>query len=68
MSEQKYISIFNNNSEEYNLIIQKLDQNNYLEKTILSKIERGEKENIEDDIYLSILLIKYKNNLQINIL
>ena len=72
MSEYNYDNIFNNDSEEKkSLLIQKLDKENYLETNILPKIKNGNKEkikNIENDIYLSILLIKYKNDLQINII
>jgi hypothetical protein len=67
MSEYNYANIFNNDSEEKkSLLIQKLDKENYLETNILPKIKNGDKEkikNIENDIYLSILLIKYKNDL-----
>ena len=70
MLEEDYNNIFNNISEEKSLIIQKLDKNNYLENTILSKLEENNNNNnnLENDIYLSILIIKYKNDLQINIL
>ena len=68
MSEINYKNIFNNENEEKIKNFQNLDKNNYLENTILPKLEKDNKENIENDIYLSILLIKYKNDLQINIL
>ena len=68
MLEEDYNNIFNNISEEKSLIMQKLDKNNYLENTILPKLEENNINNLENDIYLSILIIKYKNDLQINIL
>ena len=68
MSDINYKNIFNNGNEEKIKIIQNLDKTNYLESTIIPKLEKNNKENIENDIYLSILLIKYKNDLQINIL
>ena len=74
MSENyNYKKIFNLSPEENSLILQNLDQKNYLENEIipkLSKLEKNSKINseIENDIYLSILLIKYKNDLQINII
>ena len=74
MSENyNYKKIFNLSPEENSLILQNLDQKNYLENEIipkLSKLENNSKINseIENDIYLSILLIKYKNDLQINII
>lgn len=66
MSENDYKNIFNCELEEKNILILKLDKNNYLENSILPKI--GNNESLENDIYLSILLIKYKNDLQINII
>ena len=74
MSENyNYKKIFNLSPEENSLILQNLDQKNYFENEIipkLSKLEKNSKINseIENDIYLSILLIKYKNDLQINII
>ena len=69
MSEDFKNIFLMNEYEEKNLIIQKLDNDNYLEKIILPKIEKNNNNNIsENDIYLSILLIKYKNDLQINII
>ena len=78
MSENSnYKELFNKQPEELSSIFQNLDQNNYLENKILPKIskfqnkQKNSKEDItqiENDIYLSILLIKYKNDLQINII
>ena len=78
MSENpNYRELFNKQPEELSPIFQNLDQNNYLENKILPEINKFQnnpencKENktqIENDIYLSILLIKYKNDLQINII
>ena len=68
MSEGDYNIIFKNEPEDKILIVEKLDKENYLENIILPKLENDNKDKIENDIYLSILLIKYKNDLQINIL
>ena len=74
MSENyNYKKIFNLSPEENSLILQNLDQKNYFENEIipkLSKLEKNSKINseIENNIYLSVLLIKYKNDLQINII
>ena len=66
MSENDYKNIFNSEIEEKNILILKLDKINYLENIILPKIVNNE--SLENEIYLSILLIKYKNDLQINII
>ena len=74
--EKLYKKIFNSSLEESNIIIQKLDKENYLENIIMPKLEKNKKlkddieinKDIENDIYLSILLMKYKNDLQINII
>ena len=65
-----YKDIFNLNSDEVISQFQNLDQNNYLEKIIFPKISKNADKisSIENDIYLSILLIKYKNDLQTNII
>ena len=64
MSENyNYKKIFNLSPEENSLILQNLDQKNYFENEIipkLSKLEKNSKINseIENNIYLSVLLIK----------
>ena len=68
MSENDYNILFKNEPEGKISIIEKLDKDNYLENIIIPKIQNDNKDNLENDIYLSILLIKYKNDLQINIL
>ena len=69
MSNVNYKNIFNNQSDEKIFILQNLDKNNYLENKIIPNLQKPNKDdNNENDIYLSILLIKYKNDLQINIL
>ena len=69
MSNENYKNIFINESDEKISILQNLDKNNYLENIILPKLQKANKDdNNENEIYLSILLIKYKNDLQINIL
>ena len=76
MSEKtNYKELFNSSPEELSQIFQNLDQNNYLENNILPKISNLQSKNskmnisqIENDIYLSILIIKYKNDLQTNII
>ena len=67
--------IFNSSPEELSPIFQNFDKDNYLENTILPKISKYQNQSpkknisqIENDIYLSILLIKYKNDLQTNII
>ena len=69
MSNENYKNIFANESDEKISILQNLDKNNYLENIIIPKLQKADKDaNNENEIYLSILLIKYKNDLQINIL
>ena len=68
-----YKEIFNSEPEKVIQIFQNLDKINYLETIIipnLSKIHSQSKiqKSLENDIYLSILLIKYKNDLQTNII
>ena len=68
-----YKEIFNSEPEKVIQIFQNLDKINYLESIIipnLSKIQSQSKiqKSLENDIYLSILLIKYKNDLQTNII
>ena len=55
MSENDYKNIFNSELEEKNILILKLDKINYLENTILPKIVNNE--SLENEIYLSILLM-----------
>ena len=76
MSEKtNFKEIFNSSPEELSPIFQNFDKDNYLENTILPKISKYQNQSpkknisqIENDIYLSILLIKYKNDLQTNII
>ena len=68
-----YKEILNSEPEKVIQIFQNLDKINYLETIIipnLSKIQSQSKiqKSLENDIYLSILLIKYKNDLQTNII
>jgi len=68
-----YKEILNSEPEKVIQIFQNLDKINYLETIIipkLSKIQTQSKiqKSLENDIYLSILLIKYKNDLQTNII
>ena len=79
MSEKtNYKEIFNYQPEELSPIFQNFDKDNYLENTLLPNISKYQNQSqcqtskknisqIENDIYLSILLIKYKNDLQTNI-
>ncbi len=58
--EKLYKKIFNSSLEESNIIIQKLDKENYLENIIMPKLEKNKKlkddieinKDIENDIYL----------------
>ena len=68
MSQIDYKDLFSKDFEEKIAIVKNLDKTNYLESIIIPKLQKDKKENLENDIYLSILLIKYKNDLQINIL
>ena len=74
MSEKaNYKEIFNSEPEKVIQIFQNLDKINYLETVILPKLSKNQSQtktqkSLENDIYLSILLIKYKNDLQTNIM
>ena len=68
-----YQDIFSAEPEKVIQIFQNLDKINYLETIILPKLSKLQaqsktQKSLENDIYLSILLIKYKNDLQTNIM